>query len=208
MAIIGTGAQSEFQVTAMNSVIELQEVRYFDTDPQAMDKFEENLQDYSFKLSRCQSIAEAVQGADIITTATAAKFKQVVIDDDMIKNRVFINAIGGDCPGKTEIDENILKRAKVVVEYIPQSLIEGEIQNIGPEVVHAEFFEILNGDKTARTDENEITLFDSVGFAVEDFSILRYIYDLAKKYKLGLIKEDLLTIDSPDPKNLFRKLYE
>lgn len=205
IAIIGTGAQSEFQIRAMKTVRELKEVRYFDTDPLAMDKFEKNMKDANIKLTRCSSISEAVTGADIVTTATAAKFKQIVIDNHMINDGVFINAIGGDCPGKTEIDENILKRSKVVVEYTPQSLIEGEIQNIGADVVYSEFWEILNDKKDGRSNDSEVTLFDSVGFAIEDYSVLRYIYDLAKKYKLG--KEyDLLPDLTKDPKDLFVSL--
>ncbi|NOQ35746.1 MAG: hypothetical protein GQ569_07605 [Methylococcaceae bacterium] len=112
-----------------------------------------------------------------------------------------IHAIGGDCPNKTELDIMLLKQAKVVVEYLPQSLIEGEIQQCSENNVYAELWELVSNKKLGRVNAQELTVFDSVGFALEDFSILRVVYTLAEDYQLGA---DLTLIpELDDPKNLY-----
>ena len=201
LAIIGTGAQSEFQVMAFASFFRLEEVRFFDTDKQAMSKFLQNLTGRKFRLIACGSIAEAVHHADIVITATAAKKRQSLLNIDDISPGTFIHAMGGDCPGKTELSVDFLKHVKVVVEYKPQTLIEGEIQQCPANLIYAELWELVCKRKPGRQDDREIILFDSVGFALEDFSILRVVYELAKEYQLGT---ELLLIPEPKaPKNLF-----
>ena len=208
MAIIGTGAQSEFQVRALKLVRGIIEVRYFDIDPMAMDKFEKNMSLSNLKLSRCESAEQAVKGADIITVCTACKEHVDVIKNDWIKPGVHINALGGDCPGKTELELSILSRSKVVVEYFEQSFVEGEIQRFNLEDakknVYAELWEIIKGNKAARVNNTDITLYDSVGIALEDFSALRLTYELALKYNLG--KDYNVTPSVTDPKNLIGML--
>lgn len=201
LAIIGTGAQAEFQVLAFAGFYALEEVRFFDIDTKAMSKFACNLSGQSFKLMSCVTPTAAVQEAGIVITATAAKKRQSLFNPAYISPGTFINAMGGDCPGKTELSVEFLKHVKLVVEYIPQSLIEGEVQQIGRDFIHAELWQLVSGIKPGRENQHEITLFDSVGFALEDFSILRVVYELADHYQLGT---DLPMIpDLADPKNLF-----
>lgn len=188
IAIIGCGAQSEFQILAHHALYDLDEVAYFDPDPAAMSRFSKNLCHESFQLTPKKNGVETIQGADIIITATAAKGKHKVLELDHLSPGQHICAIGGDAPGKTELDPEILKHAKVVVEYFPQSEYEGEIQNLAPDAknyVYAEFWEIVSGNKSGRINDDEITIFDAVGFALEDFSILRLCYDIAKELHLG-----------------------
>ena len=78
----------------------------------------------------CKSVEEAIKGAHIITTCTADKTNATILTNDMIPQGVHINAIGGDCPGKTELDSALLERANVFVEYEPQTRVEGEIQQM------------------------------------------------------------------------------
>lgn len=208
LAIIGTGAQSEFQVNGIRIVRDIKEIRYFDIDPKAMDKFERNMENKPFFLVRCNSAKEAVIGADIITVCTACKAHVDVIKNEWLKSGVHINALGGDTVGKTELELSILSRCRIMVEYFEQSFIEGEIQRLNKkeakELVYAEFFELVNGSKKGRINNREITLYDSVGIALEDYSALRLTYELAKKYKMG--KEYNLTPVLKDPKNLISVL--
>lgn len=188
LTIIGCGAQSEFQVLAHHAVFNLEEVRYFDLDPKAMKRFAKHLEDQSFKLIPGKSTRDAIKGVDIIITATAAKKKQIVLKNEWLEPGQHINGIGGDSPGKTELDINILKKNKVIIEYFPQTHHEGEIQNLGKNAkkyIYAELWEIASGKKKGRSNNKEITVFDDVGFALEDYSVLRLTYDLAKKYQLG-----------------------
>ena len=95
----------------------------------------------------------------------------------MVASGVHINAIGGDCPGKTELQKNILLRSDIFVEYPPQTRVEGEIQQLEEDHAVTELWTVIAGANKGRVSENQITLFDSVGFATEDFSALRYIHD-------------------------------
>ncbi|HWY79048.1 MAG TPA: ornithine cyclodeaminase [Candidatus Sulfotelmatobacter sp.] len=189
VAIIGTGAQSEFQIKALQLVREIVEVRFFDIDQKAMDKFEKNMNVYSFRLIRCKNAQEAVAGADIITVCTACKANVDVLKNKWIRAGVHINALGGDTIGKTELELSILSRSHIVVEYFEQSFIEGEIQRLSKKkakkLVYAELHEIITAAKKGRITSEEITLFDSVGIALEDYSVLRLTYELAEKYHIG-----------------------
>ena len=201
LAIIGTGAQAEFQVAGFAAHFEIRDVYYFDIDRKAMAKFSGNLAGRAFSLVPCDNIIEAVSQADIVITATAAKQRQSLFAIDAIDSGTHIHAMGGDCPGKTEFAPDFLKQAKVVVEYRPQNLIEGEVQQDGENLIYAELWELICGGKPGRTDDQEITLFDSVGFALEDFSILRVVHELVKEYDLGF--ELALLPELEDPKDLF-----
>jgi ornithine cyclodeaminase len=201
LAIIGTGAQSEFQVLAFASFFPIEEVRFFDIDPQAMGKFTQNLAGRQFRLTPCGNIAETVHHADILITATAAKKRQSLLGIGDIAPGAFILAMGGDCPGKTELSVEFLNHVKVVVEFQPQTLIEGEVQQCPSNTVYAELWELVCKHKPGRQNNSEVILFDSVGFALEDYSILRVVFELANEYQLGT---DLPLIpDLEDPKDLF-----
>ena len=208
LALIGTGAQSEFQVYGMQLVRDICEVRYFDIDNKAMNKFERNMGKSKLKLTCCQNAKEAVDGADIITTITACKANVDVIKNEWIKPGVHINAMGGDTIGKTELELSILSRGRIVVEYFDQSFIEGEIQILSKKqaekIVYAEMHELVTGKKQGRKNCSQITIFDSVGIALEDYSALRLTYELSKKYKIG--EEGNFTPVIDDPKNLIKML--
>lgn len=205
MAIIGTGAQSEFQVRAAGLVRPITEVRYFDIDPMAMQKFARNMATADPKLTAAASAEEAVQGADIITVCTACKQHVDVIKDDWVKPGMHLNALGGDCPGKTELEASLLERGRVVVEYFDQSFIEGKIQRLSEKaarnLIAGELYQIVNREKQARTAKQDITIFDSVGIALEDYSVLRWIHDLSERYETGESRNIVPMID--DPKDLF-----
>jgi ornithine cyclodeaminase len=98
----------------------------------------------------------------------------------MVGAGVHINAVGGDCPGKTELQREILLRADVFVELPEQTRIEGEIQQMAPDFPVTELWQVIVGEATGRRLQDQITIFDSVGFAIEDFSALRYLRDLVE----------------------------
>ncbi len=205
MALIGNGAQSEFQAIAFAHLLGIGEFRLYDIDPRATAKLARNLgaAGADLRVRVCRSAAEAVQGADIVTTATADKRNAVILTPDMIVPGMHLNAVGGDCPGKTELHPDILRRAdaRVVVEYAPQTRIEGDIQQLPADFAVTEFTDLVSGAAPGRASPAEVTIFDSVGFALEDYSALRYLYRLQREYGLGRTI-DLLP-DPADPKDLF-----
>jgi ornithine cyclodeaminase len=199
LALVGAGAQSEFQALAMKTGLEVETVQVFDPDPDAIAKFVRNLAGSGLEIVVAGSVREAVRGADIVTVATAVKGRAAVITPDMLEPGMHINAIGGDCPGKTELHPDVLRIGTVFVEYPPQTRIEGDLQQMEPDFPVTELWQVLAGSATGRTTRDEITVFDSVGFAIEDFSALRYVRSLLAANEHGI---DLIPAVS-DPKDLF-----
>lgn len=177
MAMIGSGSQAEFQALGMRAVLGIDTLRIWDTDPAAMDKAVRNLTPLGFDVTAATSAGDAVVGAEVITTCTADKALATVLRDADVRPGVHLNAIGGDCPGKTELETAILHRADVFVEFTAQTRVEGEIQHQPADFPVTELWEVVAGRRPGRASAEQITLFDSVGFAIEDFSGLRYLRD-------------------------------
>ena len=201
MAMIGNGAQCEFQALAFQTVVGIDTVRLYDIDPEATAKAASNLATTGLNVISCTSPEEAVAGAQIITTCTADKQCATILTDNMVGAGVHINAIGGDCPGKTELHRDILLRSDIFVEYPPQTRIEGEIQQLDEDHPVTELWRVMTSQAEGRRDAQQITLFDSVGFATEDFSALRYIRDQLANHDT-FIELDMLA-DPDDPRDLF-----
>lgn len=201
MAMIGNGAQCEFQALAFREVIGIDTVKLYDIDPEATQKAVHNLKNSGLQVIACATAEEAVLDAQVITTCTADKQYATVLGDNMVSSGMHINAIGGDCPGKTELQKNILLRADIFVEYPPQTRIEGEIQQLAKDHPVTELWTVMAGEQKGRVSDEQITLFDSVGFATEDFSALRYIHDQLKKTDC-YIDLDMIA-DPDDPRDLY-----
>ena len=204
MALIGCGAQAEFQAIAFKHLVGIEEIRLFDVDTRTMTKLVANLKSSGLKLVTCSSTREAVRGADIVTTITADKTNATIITADMLAPGMHLNAVGGDCPGKTELAREVLEQAAVFVEYAPQTRVEGDIQQMPADFPVTELWQVLAGKLPGRTDDTMVTVFDSVGFALEDFAALRFMRDAAAS--LGLGEKIALVPNLPDPKNLFGQL--
>ena len=205
MALIGNGAQSEFQALAFHHLLGIRELRLYDIDPAATAKLVRHLQGTpGVTLTVCASVAEAVRGADIVTTVTADKTNATILTPEMIEPGMHINGVGGDCPGKTELHPGVLAAARVVVEYEPQSRIEGDVQQMPADFPVTEFWRVLAGQAPGRESAAQVTVFDSVGFALEDFSALRLLRDLS--VQLGLGAPLALIPAMADPKDLYGEL--
>ncbi|MEL7211788.1 MAG: ornithine cyclodeaminase [Pseudomonadota bacterium] len=201
MAMIGNGAQCEFQALGFREVLGIKTVRLFDIDPVATAKAAKNLEGHGLNVISCATAEEAVAGAQIITTCTADKQYATILTDNMVGAGVHLNAIGGDCPGKTELHRDILLRSDIFVEYPPQTRIEGEIQQLDEDHPVTELWQVIAGKTQGRRDARQITLFDSVGFATEDFSALRYIRDQLER--TGHFVELDMLADPDDTRDLF-----
>ncbi|RCS65703.1 ornithine cyclodeaminase [Brachybacterium sp. JB7] len=201
LALIGAGSQSEFQALAARGVLGIEDLRVFDIDPAAIEKVRRNLEPLGFRVHAAASVDDAVAGADISTTCTADKARNTILDIAQVRPGVHVNAIGGDCPGKTELDARILQAAQVIVEFTPQTRIEGEIQQMAPDFPVTELWQVLTGRAAGRIDPEAITVFDSVGFAISDFSALRCARDATAGTDLQSVVD--LVADPDDPKDLF-----
>ncbi len=204
MAMIGNGAQSEFQCLAFKAMCGIDTVRLYDVDANATAKCAANLRNTGLTVVACKTPEDAIERAQIITTCTADKKYATILTDNMVGPGVHINAIGGDCPGKTELHKDILLRSDIFVEYPEQTRIEGEIQALEPDHPVIEMWKVMTGQAQGRTDDRQITLFDSVGFAIEDFSALRYIKNVIED--AGFYEPLDMLADPDDPRDLFGML--
>ncbi|MBB5014319.1 ornithine cyclodeaminase [Rehaibacterium terrae] len=206
MALIGNGAQSEFQALAFHHLLGIEEVRLFDVDPAATTKLASHLAGAApaLRVLRCADTAGAVRGADIVTTVTADKTNATILTPDMLVPGMHINGVGGDCPGKTELHREVLARASVFVEFEPQTRIEGDLQQMPADFAVTELWRVLTGAAPGRRRDDEITVFDSVGFALEDYSALRLLRDCAGELGLGETIGLIPALD--DPKDLYGHL--
>ncbi|KAA9009140.1 ornithine cyclodeaminase [Histidinibacterium aquaticum] len=204
MAVIGNGAQCEFQCTAFSAICGIDTVRLYDTDRAATEKAARNLAGRGLSITVCDTAEEAIEGAQIITTVTADKRNATVLTGNMVAPGTHINAVGGDSPGKTEVAADVLHRAGIFVEFPPQTRIEGEIQQLDPDYPVTELWEVMAGKTEGRTDQQQITLFDSVGFAIEDFAALRTLHAYVQETPYHQMID--LLADPDDPRDLFGML--
>jgi len=202
MGMIGCGAQSEFQAIAFHSILGVTELRIFDIDAQAMEHVTAHLSAYpNLNVIKASSAEECVRGANIVTTVTADKAYATILTPNMIEPGMHINGVGGDCPGKTEIHADVLKAGKIFIEHEPQTRVEGDIQQLPADHAVHPLWKVIAGVEKGRDDSAQVTIFDSVGFALEDMAVLRYIYDQAMKLKMG--EMIALVPKMENPKDLF-----
>lgn len=201
MAMIGNGAQAEFQCLAFKAICGIDTVRLYDVDPAATEKTARNLGGSGLNVVSCTSGEESMEGAQVITTCTADKQYATILTDNMVGAGVHINAIGGDCPGKTELHRDILLRSEIFVEYPPQTRIEGEIQQLPDDHAVTELWQVITGQAKGRSSQSQITLFDSVGFAIEDFSSLKYVRKAIQGTEFYSSLD--MIADPDDPRDLF-----
>ena len=201
MALIGAGSQSQFQSLGFRAALGIEDLTVYDIDPKAVEKLQRNLEPLGFRVTVADTVDDAVADADIITTCTADKAQNTILANRHVRPGVHLNAVGGDCPGKTELEAEILDRGNVFVEFTPQTRVEGEIQQMEPDFPVTEFWQVLTGEAEGRTSAEDITIFDSVGFAINDFSALRCVRDATAGSELQSYVD--LVADPDDPKDLF-----
>ena len=205
MALIGNGAQAEFQALAFHHLLGIDELRLYDVDSGATSKLVGHLTRVpGLRLKICGSTEEAVRGADIVTTVTADKTNATIITPEMLEPGMHVNGVGGDCPGKTELHADVLRRAEVFVEFEPQTRIEGDLQQMPADFAVTELWTVLSNHGRFQRSSEMITVFDSVGFALEDYSALRLLRDCAREFGIG---EKIPLIATPrNPKDLYGEL--
>jgi ornithine cyclodeaminase len=132
---------------------------------------------------------------------TADKTNATILTPAMIEPGMHINGVGGDCPGKTELHPDVLRGASVFVEYEPQTRIEGDLQHLPADFAVTELWQVLTKKAPGRSADSQVTVFDSVGFALEDYSALRFMRDVARELGVGQLVS--LIPELANPKDLF-----
>lgn len=193
VGILGSGVQAETHLVAMCAVRPVQTAWVYSRDRDRRTDFAERMTArLGIEVTPVSSARAAVEGAEIVVTATTAR--EPIVDGDWFAPGVHINCVGSGIPDRRELDDKIVQRAKIVVDTYASALAEaGDLLIpiaqglITQRALHADLGEILTGQKVGRTDEAEITIFKSVGVALQDVGAAAWIYRRAKELGLGQV---------------------
>ena len=190
IGFVGTGNQARTQLLAINEIIDIQDIKATSTSEKQMNAFKDEMEiKIGCEITVKKTIKE-VCDCDILVTTTPSRAP--IVMDEWIPEGIHINAIGADAPGKEELDPLILKRAKVVVDDIPQASHSGEVNVpiskglLTEKDIFCELGEVITGRKKARTNDSDITVFDSTGLAIQDVATADMVYRKALGKKIGV----------------------
>ncbi|MEM5275056.1 ornithine cyclodeaminase family protein [Cupriavidus taiwanensis] len=187
---IGTGNQARMQIRAISLVMQIQEIHAWSRNAETLARFKTDIEgDFGIPVILGGSKKAAVEQADILITATRGKGP--LVEAGWVKPGTHIVAIGTDQKGKQELDPEIFRHAKIVNDSIAQCVEKGETLHpmnqkiITMEDIHGEIGEILLGRKPGRENDEEITIFDSTGMAIQDNTTAEKIYRNALANNVG-----------------------
>lgn len=190
VCVIGGGGQARMQVYGLCEVRDIHKIKAFSPFPSELERYKKDVEkETGVSVEICDNIKDAAEGADIIITTTPSK--EFLLPADAVKPGMHIVAVGADMAGKNEIDPEIFRNAKVVNDNKAQCLSRGESRNavlagvLREDDIYAEIGEILAGKKAGRTDDAEITVFDTTGMAIQDNVTAMNVYRIAKEKGMG-----------------------
>jgi alanine dehydrogenase len=190
VGFVGSGNQAKTQLLAISEVIDIEEVKATSTSEKSTLAFKNEMEKrIGCSITPKKSIRE-VCDCDILVTTTPSRAP--IVMNEWISEGTHINAIGADAPGKEELDPDILKRARIVVDDIPQASHSGEVnvplskKLIAEKDICCEIGEVVAGKKKGRTKDSDITVFDSTGLAIQDVATADLVYRKALKANMGI----------------------
>jgi alanine dehydrogenase len=190
VGIIGNGAQALPQLHALSLIMEIERVYAHDTDHEASKLFKisaEKLLNGKAEI-RVTDAKTTSSESDVLVAVTSNGLNSTpVIYENWIRNGTHINAVGGSVANQVELEKSLLDKAKVIVDFRDQAIYEGESQQIAKEQIYADLSEIVTRNKASCIGDHDITVFDSVGFAMEDLQAFKLVYDLAISQRVGKI---------------------
>lgn len=187
LGVVGAGQQALFQIAAICRVRKIKEIVVFDINQKNIENLSKQLRKIKIKIKKA-SLEETVR-QDILVTTTPSR--KPIVKREWILAGTHINAIGADAQGKEELEPGILKKAKIVIDDWAQASHSGEINVslskgiIKRKDIYSSLGEIVSGKKLGRIKDNEITIFDSTGLAIQDLFTANFVYKKAKNKKIG-----------------------
>ena len=190
MAVVGTGTQARTQIEAIRHVLPITRVQLVG---RSSERTRERAAAFALALGLevlpCATVTDALKGADVLVTATPARGPLVTLDD--VPPGLFIAAVGADSPGKQELTAELTAHCTAVADVARQCVAVGELQHpireglMTADMVHAEIGAILCGQRPGRTSDDEITLYDSTGTALQDVAVGFEVMTAARAAGLG-----------------------
>ncbi len=185
---IGCGRQAYTQFLALREVFNIELVKAYDIFEQNAERFAKFCEGFGVSAIVCN--AKDACDCDVLTTTTPSR--KPVVKSEWVREGTHINAIGADAPGKQELEEEILLKAKIVVDDLEQAMHGGEINVavakglLKKEDIYATLGEVVAGMKKGRESDDEITIFDSTGLAIQDIAVADLVFRKAKEMDVGL----------------------
>jgi ornithine cyclodeaminase/alanine dehydrogenase-like protein (mu-crystallin family) len=187
IAIIGAGVQGEWQLRTIQLARPITRATIYDTEPGRAREFAGRLgEQLGIALIPCDSLAEALADADIIVTATWARAP--FLHPGMIRPGTHITTLGPDGPGKCEVDAELIRVSTFIADDRDMALGIGALGGVrlGREALHAELGEVIADRAVGRRDAGDITIFGSVGLAVQDLAAGWLVYERAAAERPGV----------------------
>ena len=183
MTFCGCGAQAVPHLEAIAGVREIERVFAWDVDAKRVEEFVKDCESRGIRAASAGSLREATLASDIIVTATSSR--EPFLSRADARPGTFIAAVGADNPQKSELDPDLFPAATIVVDSLEQAMAMGDLHHAIEgghavrESVHAELASLVAGTKPGRTRDDEITLFDSTGLAIQDVAAAAMAYERA-----------------------------
>jgi alanine dehydrogenase len=199
LAILGTGSVGKGTLATCDTVFDWDEVRIWSRTQESLDRFvaAEQLSYPHLGLRTTTDVEEAVRGAVVIVTGTHAR--QYLVEDGWVAPGTHIAALGADLAGEQELDPQTLKRARVFVDDIRQCREDGEINValregvITESDVAGEIGKVICGELEGRQSDDQVTVFDSTGIALQDSATVPLEYERAVAAGVGIEKKMIST---------------
>ncbi|MEE8186217.1 MAG: hypothetical protein V3T99_00970 [Nitrososphaerales archaeon] len=189
LGIVGTGAESEPHVLALSKVMKIERVLVYGRSKEGVEGFITRVRSSLDIEVEYAPLEKVVAGSDVLVTLTPVR--SPIVMNHWVKDGIHVNAVGADAPGKQELEVSTLKRAKVIVDDWDQSSHGGEINRaieedaIKKEDIHGELGDVLINKIPGRVSNNEVTVFDSTGLAIQDLATASIVYKKAIKEGIG-----------------------
>ncbi|RUM34755.1 MAG: alanine dehydrogenase [Archaeoglobus sp.] len=184
---VGCGTQAYYQLEALMEIFDVNNILAYDINSSISQKFIKHCSKLGIDAEVCE--CKRVCRCDVLTTTTPST--NPVVKNEWVNAGIHINAIGADAPGKRELDEKILLRAKIVVDDLRQAVHGGEVNFaisngiLKVENIHATIGEVVAGIKPGRESDEEITIFDSTGLAIQDIATASVVFEMARERRIG-----------------------
>jgi alanine dehydrogenase len=190
LGLVGAGVQAATGLEAINEVMDIKEVRVSCRTCETKELFAQKASEkYGIPVKAVDTIKEAVKGVDVLLTTTPAR--EPVVKSKWVSPGTHINAMGADAPGKQELDSHILQKAKIVIDCWDQASHSGEINIpvqeglVRQSDIQGKIGDVIIGSIPGRTSDEEITVFDSTGLAVQDIVTAWNVYEKALQKGIG-----------------------
>lgn len=194
LCVVGAGEQGETQALNLAALMKPARIVAADQSAAALEAFASRLGDAGLRVDVTTDSEQAVRESDVICLSTTSRVP--IIKAAWVRPGTHINAIGANVANRREVEVELLRSSRIVVEYREQALQEAgdlvvpiKAGEISPDIIAAELGEVLTGAKPGRTSEDEITLFKSIGVAIEDVAVAALAYEKAAGQGVGTVVE-------------------